>query len=123
MCGERAQVAPTADGVRLTCPHCGHSATDPHRHSLELADYEAGRPAFGAPLWLSAECCGAHQLWAVNTQHLDYLADYISETQRNRAFPSPPGNRQLGYKLPAWMKAAKHRDEVLRTLTRLRQTL
>ena len=122
-CGGQARVEPAAAGLRLTCPHCGHSATDRDRRSLDLADYDSGRLAFNAQLWLSAECCGGHQLWAVNARHLDYLTDYIGETQRNRAFPSPPGDRQLAYKLPAWMKAAKHRDEVLRTLARLRETL
>jgi hypothetical protein len=122
-CGERARIGPVAHGLRLTCPYCGHAATEPHERSLSFADYNSGRMPFDAPLWLSVECCGGHHLWAVNAGHLDYLRAYIGATQRNRAFPSPSGNRQLAYKLPAWMKEAKHRDDVLRTLDRLRETL
>jgi hypothetical protein len=85
--------------------------------------YERDEPPFGARLWLEAECCGGNRLWALNERHLAYLADYVAETQREREFPSPPGSRQLGYKLPKWMKLAKNRDEVLKTVDRLRATL
>jgi ribosomal protein S27AE len=121
-CGEQARVDHVADGLRLTCGHCGRVATE-QRRSLSLEGYNAARLPFDAPLWLSAECCGSHRLWAVNGQHLDYLTAYIAETQRDRAFPSPSGNRQLADTLPAWMKEAKHRDELLRTLSQLRETL
>ena len=85
--------------------------------------YDHREPPFGAALWLEAECCGGNQLWALNEVHLDYLEPYVAETQREREFPSPSGNRQLAYKLPRWMKLAKNRDEVLRTIDRLRTTL
>jgi hypothetical protein len=78
---------------------------------------------FDAPLWLETECCGGNRLWAMNESHLDFLAAYISETQREREFPSPPGDRGLGYKLPKWMKLARNRDEILRSIDRLRATL
>jgi hypothetical protein len=84
--------------------------------------YDRGEPPFGAALWLEAECCGGKRLWALNELHLAYLEAYVAETQRERVFPSPPGDRQLAYKLPRWMKLAKNRDEVLRTIDRLRTT-
>ena len=85
--------------------------------------YAYAEPPFGAALWLVTECCGGNRLWALNERHLEYLADYVAEKQREREFPSPPGSRQLAYKLPKWMKLAKNRDEVLRTIDRLRATL
>jgi len=85
--------------------------------------YAIGANPFGAALWLDAECCGGERIWALNESHLDYLAAYVAERQRERAFPSPPGRRQLAYKLPKWMKLAKNRDEVLRAIERLRATL
>ena len=90
---------------------------------MALETYDAGAPPFGARLWLEAECCGGKRLWALNGEHLEYLSAYVAEMQREREFPSPPGNRQLAYKLPRWMKLAKNRDEIIRVIDRLRLTL
>ena len=90
---------------------------------MTLEAYDADWLPFGARLWLETECCGGKRLWALNERHLDYLADYVSETQREREFPSPPGDRQLAYKLPKWMKLAKNREEILRAVDRLRTKL
>jgi hypothetical protein len=129
-CGARATVHWADDGFRLACPACGHAKTAPwsRRHyergpSMGYATYEHGEPPFGAALWLEAECCGGNRLWALNETHLDYLRAYVAETQRDREFPSPSGKRQLAYKLPRWMKLAKNRGEVLKTIERLRATL
>jgi hypothetical protein len=130
-CRGRATVYRHEEGVRLACPACGHSRTAPwsRRHydpgpTLPAPEnYDAGYLPFDAPLWLETECCGGNRLWAMNESHLDYLGAYVSETQREREFPSPPGNRQLAYKLPKWMKLAKNRDEILRSIDRLRATL
>jgi Zn ribbon nucleic-acid-binding protein len=128
-CDDKAVVHWHEDGLRLGCPECGHSQTQnwPQRH-FEWRQGpswrpNADQPPCGAALWLETECCGGNRLWALNESHLDYLADYVAETQREREFPSPPGDRQLAYKLPKWMKLAKHRDEILRAIDRLRTTL
>jgi hypothetical protein len=76
---------------------------------------------FGAPLWLSASCCGGQLLWANNLDHLDYLSDYVGATLRER--PTPPEHTHLAWLLPSWIKHAKNRDEVLRTLQKLRATI
>ena len=80
---------------------------------------EAQDSRFGVPLWLRAECCGGQLLWANNEAHLDYLESYVGATLRER----PDGPSGLSWYLPAWMKQAKHRDEVLRALGRLRASL
>jgi hypothetical protein len=90
---------------------------------MSFSTYDAGVPPFEARLWLEIECCGGKRLWALNATHLDYLAAYVAETQRERAFPSPSGARQLASKLPKWMKLARNRDEVLRAIDSLRKTL
>lgn len=80
-------------------------------------------------LWLRTPCCGTRVLWATNEEHLTYLEDYIGATMRERpeAVISPMGRRWVGRglssKLPEWMKAAKHRDEVLAGLADLRAML
>jgi hypothetical protein len=130
-CDGRATVYQGEDGIRLACPACGHSRTAPwsRRHYESgptgpcLENYDSGHLPFDARLWLETECCGGERLWAINESHLDYLASYISETQRERQAPSPAGKRGLGYRLPTWMKLAKNRDEVLRSIERLRATL
>lgn len=129
-CDAKATVFWAGDGLRLGCTECGHAKTAPwsRRHyergpEMSLVTYEYDDPPFGAALWLEAKYCGGNRLWALNERHLEYLAGYVAETQCEREFPSPPGNRQLAYKLPKWMKLAKNRDEVLKTIDRLRATL
>ena len=125
-CRGRATVYRGEDGIRLACSVCGHSRTAPWRRrhyergplDLSPKNYNYGYLPFNAPLWLDTECCGGNRLWAMNESHLDYLAAYVSETQREREFPFG-----LEYKLPKWMKLAKNRDEVLRSIDRLRATL
>ncbi len=78
-------------------------------------------PFFRVPLWLRAECCGGHTLWAFNRPHLDLLENYVAARLRERG--SIPASMSLVERLPAWAKSIKHREEVLRTIRRLRATL
>ncbi len=72
-------------------------------------------------LWYSTECCGGHELWALDEDHLAYALGFVTSRNRTADFPSSPGNRQLADKFPAWMVSAKHRDEVARALNRLQE--
>lgn len=74
-------------------------------------------------LWLRAECCSGKVFWANNAAHLDYLGRFVASRDRDREFPSPPGNRGLAYKLPKWMQLASNRDELLHVVARLEATL
>jgi hypothetical protein len=123
-CDRRATIDGRGGTLRLTCPHCGlvRDSGFPGPRSV-LHVYGSGNTIFGARLWLETACCGGNRLWALNPDHLYYLERFVAERQRTRAFPSPPGSRQLADYLPGWMKTAKHRDEVLRAITRLRATL
>jgi hypothetical protein len=76
-------------------------------------------PRFGVPLWLRTDCCGGHLLWATNEEHLRYLEAYVGASLRER----PADARPLSRYLPSWIKHAKNRDEVLRSLARLRESL
>jgi hypothetical protein len=135
--------------VRLTCPSCalvreGRSG-GPGRGEVHLGPVDDGRmwrdpdtreistwpdtPDQVVALWLRTSCCGGELLWAANEEHLAYLEAYIGAELRERpeAVISPMGRRWVGkglsWQLPEWMKAAKHRDEVLTTLAELRATL
>ncbi|MFF2042772.1 hypothetical protein ACFVVX_20305 [Kitasatospora sp. NPDC058170] len=99
---------------RLRCGGCGF-ATDEFQSCRAF-----GRPVdphFRLPLRLAAECRGGKQLWAYNLAHLDLLEGYIAAGLRERA--AVPGSMSLVERLPAWVKSAKHRDELLRTIRRL----
>lgn len=100
---------------RLRCPACGLFKDEYPASSVVGVSVD---PYFRLPLWLRADCCG-HVLWAYNIRHLDLLESYVGAYLRERG--SDPDSMLA--KLPAWLKAAKHRDEVLRTINRLRASV
>jgi hypothetical protein len=63
------------------------------------------------------ECCGGRTLWALNEAHLTLLEDYVAARLRERGQAE---GMTLVARLPAWLKSAKNRGEVLRVITRLR---
>ncbi len=125
-CSSRAVITNAGGAPRLTCGECGYvregDAGTPHLTWWTVRQ-DGREPAFGLALWLSTECCGGNLLWALNEPHLDYLERFVASTNRDHDFPSPPGNRGLSYKLPKWMQLASNRDELLRSITRLRASL
>jgi ribosomal protein S27AE len=125
-CANRALVHAGSGALRLTCAHCGYvQEADSETAQLTWRSVStAGRESsFGRPLWLADECCGGNVLWALNEPHLDYLERFVRRTTRDRDFPSPPGDRGLAYKLPKWIQLACNREELLRTISRLRRRL
>ncbi|MGW1520901.1 hypothetical protein ACWCPP_29955, partial [Streptomyces sp. NPDC002287] len=72
-------------------------------------------PFFRQPLWLQTRCAG-RTLWAYNEEHIEALTAYVGARLRER-YSSP--TMAMFARLPAWMKAAKHRDEVVAGLATL----
>jgi hypothetical protein len=107
-----AQAVVTSD--RLVCPACAH--VEPYKR---VWCWETSR--FVSDLWLTTPCAG-HTLWALNTEHLDLLESYVGATLREDPHLSSVRRMTVLAKLPAWLKSAKHRDEVLRGVRRLRST-
>ncbi|MEV5749214.1 hypothetical protein AB0L00_15475 [Actinoallomurus sp. NPDC052308] len=120
---------------RLSCPGCGHTdAWTPRRARKGDGDlFFAGGPPlavprmtgpedpfFGLPLWLRHRCRG-RVLWAYNAAHLDLLEGYVSARLRERH--PYTGSGSLVEHLPAWIKAAGNRDEVLAAIHALRTRL
>ncbi|MFG2916755.1 hypothetical protein ACGF0D_28205 [Kitasatospora sp. NPDC048298] len=101
---------------RLRCG-CGHTV-DAFPGSRAFGG--PADPYFRLPLWLDADCRG-RRLWAYNPAHLDLLEGYVGAGLRERA--TAPASMTLLARLPAWVKSAKHRDDVLRTIRRLRATV
>ncbi|MFT3913737.1 MAG: hypothetical protein QM704_06410 [Anaeromyxobacteraceae bacterium] len=112
--------APAGDGRRhdARCPRCGNVV----RAAIEAWSTLTGAPVdpwFREPLWLQAPCAG-ELLWAYNRRHLEHLAAIVGATLRERP-GRPGGNASMLSRLPRWMKAAKHREEVLRAIAALRR--
>lgn len=130
-CDALARVVPLADVTdrpswladrRLVCSACALSRTWPapgaRRECLTGTDVD---PWFREPLWLRAEVAG-HVLWAYNLRHLALLDSYVSATQRTK--DRTPGRiHTLLNRLPTWMKAARHRDEIRTAIIRLRASV
>ncbi|MYS11744.1 hypothetical protein GTW71_36165 [Streptomyces sp. SID6041] len=104
---------------RLRCTGCGFTK-----------DWKAGPlhvggpvdPCFQRPVWLQKSCCG-HVLWAYNVRHLDLLNAYVGAKLRERGELVPWASTSLVERLPTWLKVAKNRTEILRSIRRLRATL
>ncbi|HEX8600443.1 MAG TPA: hypothetical protein VF952_18240 [Chloroflexia bacterium] len=99
---------------RLVCTYCGYLAEWHHR---KLKVEGACDWYFRQPLWLQTPCCG-EVLWALNEEHLDFLEAFVGAGIRESY-----GNETLASRLPEWMKRGHSREEVLRCIKKLRDTL
>ncbi|MBX7055087.1 MAG: hypothetical protein K1X36_09045 [Pyrinomonadaceae bacterium] len=74
---------------------------------------------FGMPLWLTDSCCG-EVLWAYNLRHLEMIEGYVAAKLRER---TKGGRNSFLCKLPKWLQSAKNRDEIMRSIRRLKEKL
>ncbi|MGA4989461.1 hypothetical protein [Nonomuraea bangladeshensis] len=104
---------------RLCCGECGYVDDEPGGSAVVGGPVD---PFFRRPVWLQASCRG-HVLWAYNVRHLDLLESYVAAKLRERGDVVAGAPASLVERLPTWLKTAKNRAEVLRTIARLRATL
>ncbi|MFJ9241774.1 hypothetical protein [Streptomyces sp. NPDC101776] len=98
--------------TRLVCRSCGLCR-------INTGPSLCSRP----PLWLQTGTRHG-ELWAYNLQHLDLIRRFVAADLRERAPWYDTGQKMtLVARLPAWMKSAKNRHEVLRAVDRLRATV
>ncbi|WP_031481151.1 hypothetical protein [Streptomyces bicolor] len=114
----RPAFAPDADGTtysqrRLVCLSCGLAGNSPCAQ---------GRCVHPVP-WLRTETRHG-EVWAYNLEHLDLLRPFVAASLRERP-PWYEHGRKMTYvaRLPAWIKQAKNRDEVLRAIDRMRASV
>ncbi|MEV1008529.1 hypothetical protein [Streptomyces sp. NPDC049881] len=109
---------------RLVCRRCGLS----RRWNGCVVTLSPGTvraatdPYFGLPLWLQT---GTRHgwVWAYNLEHLDLVRRFVQASVRERAPWYDTGQRMtLVARLPAWIKRAKNRDEVLRAVRRIQSS-
>jgi hypothetical protein len=106
---------------RAACSRCGFNSRWEGRH---IAAGALRRPVvddyFGLELWLQAPCA-REVLWAYNHRHLAKLEEFVAASLRERRTTDLGWrNSSLHSRLPRWMKLAKNRDAVLRTIARLK---
>ncbi len=109
------QLVPAA--AKLVCPGCGLNNVQPVQASV--IHNTAHDWYFHLPLWLQTPCCG-QILWARNRYQLAFLERYVGAQLREEV---PQINQSLVSRLPRWLKSAKNRAEVLRSIERLKQTI
>jgi hypothetical protein len=122
-CHSCAMIRPVAP--HMVCPSCGtnknwHGRLGPVGQPM----VEGNDPNFGLPLWLRSPCCG-QVLWAYNLRHLELMEAYVGAQLREHRRGPKLGwfNQGLFNRLPKWIKEAGHRDEVLRVIAKLKQSV
>ncbi len=101
------------NSARLVCRACGFTKDDDARSVQVGTNID---PYFKLPLWLQTPCCG-ETLWAYNYRHLNFLEVLVGARLRESRTNL---GQTMAAKLPAWIKTAKNRDEVLKCIARLK---
>ena len=107
-----------ASGIKLLRCRCGGSRQF-DMTKLRVGEWSRGQePRTGLTLWLQADFRG-RLLWAVNWSHLNFLQRFVAAGIREQS----PGNSTQVSRLPAWIKSAKNRPDLLKTLRRMESSL
>jgi hypothetical protein len=106
---------------QLACPACGYAKGWNEREIARRSAREPFDDYFGLPLWL-VEICRGRPLWFLNARHLHEVESFVRADLRERAPDVKFGwaNQSWASRLPAWVKSAKYRTDVLRSLATLR---
>ncbi|MDY0873971.1 hypothetical protein [Dongia rigui] len=102
--------------VKARCPQCDKETRNVAVLSPGVVPGEPTDPYLGLALLLVAETRFG-PLWCYNEEHLSFLKDYVTASQRRRT--NATTHHSMFVRLPAWMKLAKNRDEVLKGLARI----
>jgi hypothetical protein len=108
----------------LVCRSCGLSRSHQDRRLVfRFGSGPATDPFFDLPLWLQAATRHG-SVWAYNVEHLQLIRRFVRAPLRERApwYETGPKMTFIA-RLPAWMKRARNRTEVLRALDRMQSSL
>lgn len=104
--------------IAISCEKC-HSQhhIKPKYSEIEYIydNKEITEPYFGCPLWLQTNFKD-DILWAFNREHLEHIRKYVVAKLRERQFS---GSQSLVERLPQFIKSAKNRDEILKSIAKL----
>lgn len=108
---------------RLACPSCSLTRdwkkTGIHRHwyqSPARDDY------FNELLWIRGTM-GSNEVWAYNWRHLELIEKYVAALHRQHTKDAEFGwaNRSFVNRLPKWIISSKNRDDMLKTIDRIKR--
>ena len=106
--------------IDAQCGRCGRSQ-QVVAHWTANADIACGiEPAFGLPLAWREPCRNGREIWVFGPKHLLELRRYVRSTLRERECNH---NRSYFMRLPAWIKSAKHRTDVLAAIGRIEKRI
>ncbi len=100
--------------TNITCPGC--KIVNRCSISWYGSTDAAVDPIYGCELLLKTDFRG-NTLWAWNLEHLDFLEDYIGCSLRERI---PNRNGSMASRLPQWMKEAKNRDALMKSIQQVK---
>jgi hypothetical protein len=106
---------------RITCSACGLAKTFHAPEKTSGWDVKRRKKYYSYELWLRTPCCG-RTLWSYTPAFLVFLEAYISADLREQ-LPVLSANYDLVNEFPKWLRTAKHRDEILAGIARLKAKL
>ncbi len=109
---------------RFSCKECGLTKNWAESEIVRPFVNEAVDDYFHYPLWLQIHCCD-NILWAYNIQHLDFIEQFVAAKIRERKPDEKLGwsNQSLFSRLPKWIQSRKNRDDILKSIVKMRETL
>lgn len=119
-CGTALQYAEKVnklkDKIEVKCKACKQKKKYEVSFSLTYANNkQATDPYFGLQLWLQLPV-DDNIFWAYNYNHLEYLKKYVSAKLREERVMT---KHSMTQKLPDFIKLAKNRDKILKSIERL----
>ena len=122
-----AKIYDFSDSALVRCPRCDRIAhfertahPEPRVVCRSCGLCRAVNGCDRPPLWLRAGTRHG-ELWAYNLAHLDLIRRFVAASLRERDPWYEHGRKMTCVaRLPAWVKSAKNRAEMLRTIDRMR---
>jgi hypothetical protein len=106
--------------LEAKCGRCQHAQLVSVQWSA-YADIRLGiEPMFGMSLAWREPCRKGREIWVFSSEHLVELKRYVLANLRERGCH---GNRSYFMRLPAWIKSAKHRGDVLAAIARIEKRM
>lgn len=104
------------DKIQLRCKNCKQERIYDVSYRLTYSNNkQATDPYLGLQLWLQLPV-GSNVFWAYNYEHLEYLRKYVSAKLREERVVT---KHSMTQKLPDFIKLAKNRGKILKTIERL----
>ena len=122
-CHAKALILPdTEETIKCVCTKCSFNKHESKKRlwlgchlDISYSEYLC------LNLWLETHCCG-HSLYAFTIRHLDLIESYIKADLRERK-QNENGwrNASVASRLPKWIKSHKNREQLIKSIQKLRE--